>query len=161
MDQRRIMKLCGKTSWFRPAWMKKKSDVQIPQMKISTGRHPDPRELKPGGGGAVGDSSSGNELSPLSVPASMGGRVANKLKEEDMKLGGVMGWMLCVIEKRGRQLRELLQKNLAVGSIVMHVSKQKKNSNAGKLMEQIKPNMLVNRPGVAKRGSGSTYVTPD
>ena len=43
--------------------------------------------------------------------ASVGGRVAAKVKEEDGRLGDILRWKFKVIEKGGRPLRDLLTKS--------------------------------------------------
>ena len=40
--------------------------------------------------------------SPFFIPASKDGRIAARVKEEDRRLGEVMGWKYRVIEKSGR-----------------------------------------------------------
>ena len=46
--------------------------------------------------------------SPLFIPASKGGQLASKLKEEDNKLGEITGWKFKVIERGGIMLKNLL-----------------------------------------------------
>ena len=48
---------------------------------------------------------------PLFVPPTKDGKLATKLREEEEILGKVMGWKYKVVERGGRQLKELLTKS--------------------------------------------------
>ena len=50
-------------------------------------------------------------VAPLFVPATKDSRLANKLKEEEEKLGHMMGWKFKIVERGGgRTIKELLTK---------------------------------------------------
>ena len=106
--QRRVNKFCGKTKWFR-----KQGSNQQDQVEVTTPRS---------GGGTIGPNRSKLRKSasatteprvacPLFVPASKDGCLVRRLKEEETKLAEVTGWKYQVVERGGRQLRDLLTKS--------------------------------------------------
>ena len=112
-SSRTMNRLSGKTNWFR-----KVADSGVAKLE------PEMRATKP----SLGEMRSPEQIekkempakmriaSPLFVPPTKDNKLVKVLKEEDRKLGEIMGWGWRVIERGGIQLSRLLTRSNLFGT---------------------------------------------